>query len=94
MHNVCVISRMMTRRQHCKWLLLVLQIKPVNNRSTNTDAELSEDASAASEGKGHMHMVRMKTERKYFEPIVFVFYIMILFSNLKNISFNWFYNYF
>jgi hypothetical protein len=34
--------------------LLVLQIKPVNNRSTNTDAELSEDASAASEGEGHM----------------------------------------
>jgi hypothetical protein len=30
---------------------------------------------------------RMKTEQKYFESRVFVFYIMIPFSNMKNFQF-------
>jgi hypothetical protein len=30
--------------------------------------------------------LRMKTERKYSEPTVFVFYIMISFSNIKKLS--------
>jgi hypothetical protein len=32
----------------------------------------------------HVLFVRMKTERKYPEPTVFIFYIMILFLNIKN----------
>jgi hypothetical protein len=32
-------------------------------------------------------LVRMKTERKYPEPTVFVFYIMIPFLNIKNCQF-------
>jgi hypothetical protein len=32
-------------------------------------------------------LLRMKTERKYPEPTVFVFYIMIPFLNIKNYQF-------
>jgi hypothetical protein len=44
--------------------------------------------------KDELEDVGMKTERKYLEPTVFVFYIMIPFLNIKIVSFNWFHNHF
>jgi hypothetical protein len=44
--------------------------------------------------KGDTTWLGMKTEQKYFELTVFVFYIMNRFLTWKIVSFNWFHNHF
>jgi hypothetical protein len=48
----------------------------------------------AADGTAGGPQVGMKTEQKYFEWTVFVFYIMNRFLIWKIVSFNWFHNHF